>query len=54
MPRHIERVIALKGDNEYREGTTEGVVKAIRSHNSIERRVVYRRVGAGKRACFKK
>ena len=38
MPRHIQKVIDLKGGNEYREGREEGEV---RPYNSEERRMRY-------------
>ena len=40
IPRHIEKVIALNGGNEYREGRDNGV---IRPYNSEDRRIRYRK-----------
>ena len=66
MPRHIKKVIELKGGNEYREGATEvvevnehgEVVEVpskghVRPYNPEERKLAYTRRKAGVRPGYK-
>lgn len=46
MPRHIQRVIELKGDNVYREGVSGGN-SDIRPYDRVARKEAYRRRKAG-------
>ena len=51
MSVHVKKVIGLKGGNEYRKGSTG---QNIRLHNSVERQIAYRKMGAGKRLEYRK
>jgi hypothetical protein len=47
IPRHIQKIIELKGGNEYREGREEGEWSDIRPYVAEDRKARYRRRAAG-------
>ena len=47
IPRHIQKIIALKGGNEYREDREDGIDGDIRLYDKKDRRARYFRAKAG-------
>lgn len=50
IPRHVKKIIELKGGNEYREGKDENTISEIRPYQKEERREKYERAKAGFRS----